>query len=105
MNKYRGISLTRQKIIKKPFLRFKFYNMKKVFSFFVLMAAAVTMFIATQSVDQSKDVKLANLATLTNANAECFVSVISSFNTGHCSFSGNCFEFSGAPDCSSSGGF
>jgi hypothetical protein len=45
--------------------------MKKIISYLAIAVFAVIVFFTTNSVSQSQTVKLANLATLNVANAEC----------------------------------
>ena len=71
-------------------------NMKKLLGF-SLVVMAVAVFFATKNVDQSGTVRLADLATLNTANAECNSGPLDS---GRCSFFGNCWWDPDYAECS-----
>lgn len=70
--------------------------MKKLLGSLFVMAAAITMFFATNSSAQSEGLTLAGLVSFNSAQAECVRSGNPWLDTGHCSaLSGNCYAMSG----------
>lgn len=70
--------------------------MKKILGISVI-TMAVAVFITTKSVDQSANVRLADMTSLNSANAEC---PPYTWNDGVCTWGGNCFWDPYVTDCS-----